>query len=115
MCPRINLSSFSRCELGMPLLKLLRACLHGGGGPQVGEVTRLPYKFLFYFDHVYMIGGVTRQAGVAFMAKSSKAKHTCFSLCTFPGRLMAEITRNRNGHTLLIDHIWFPKLFRITY
>ena len=23
MCPRINLSSFSRCELGTPLLKLL--------------------------------------------------------------------------------------------
>ena len=35
----------------------LRACLYGGGGPQVGEITRLP---LFYFDHVYMTGGVTR-------------------------------------------------------
>ena len=23
------------------LLQCLRACLHGGGGPQVGEVTRL--------------------------------------------------------------------------
>ena len=31
---------FSRCELGPPLLTSLRACLHGGGGPQVGEVTR---------------------------------------------------------------------------
>ena len=30
------------------------------GGPQVGEVTRLgPYNLSFYFDHVYMIGGVT--------------------------------------------------------
>ena len=29
------------------------ACLHGGEGPQVGEVTH----------HVYMIGGVIRQGG----------------------------------------------------
>ena len=33
-------------NLSLPLLLQLRACLHGGGGPQVGEVTRL--------------GGVTR-------------------------------------------------------
>ena len=43
-----------------------RACLHGGGGPQEGEVTRLggvtpcPYNLSFWFDHVNMIGGVTR-------------------------------------------------------
>ena len=43
--------------------------------------------------------GVTRLAGVAFMAKSSKAKHVCLKLCTFPSRLTAEITRNRNEHT----------------
>ena len=48
---------------------ILRACSHGSGGPQVGEVARLggvtacPYNFPFYFDHVYMIGGVTRQGG----------------------------------------------------
>ena len=40
-----------------------RACLHGGGGPQVGKVTRLggvptfPYNLSFYVDDVYMIGG----------------------------------------------------------
>ena len=28
---------------------LLRACLHGGGGPQVGEVTRLIIKSLILF------------------------------------------------------------------
>ena len=33
-------------NLSLPLLLQLRACLHGGEGPQVGEVTRL--------------GGVTR-------------------------------------------------------
>ena len=37
----------------------LRACLHGCGGPQVGEVTR--YNLSFYFVHVYMIGRVTRR------------------------------------------------------
>ena len=53
---------------------MLRACLHGGGGPQVGEVTCLsgvtpcPYKFLFYVDHVYMI-----------------VRETC--LCGLPGLL----------------------------
>ena len=37
----------SRCRCRRGLLKVpIRACLHGGGGPQVGEVTRL--------------GGVTR-------------------------------------------------------
>ena len=42
-----------------------RACLRGGGGPQVGEVTRFggvtpcPYNLSFYLDHAYMIGGVT--------------------------------------------------------
>ena len=40
----------------------IRACLHGGEGPLVGGVTRLSiyYYFLFYYDHVHMIGGVTR-------------------------------------------------------
>ena len=28
---------------------LLRACLHGGGGPQVGEVARLSIKTLILF------------------------------------------------------------------
>ena len=49
------------------------ACLHGGGGPQEGAVTRLggvmesrsrslvcPYNLSFWFDHIYMIGAVTR-------------------------------------------------------
>ena len=40
----------------------LRACLRRGGGPQVGEVTRLGWVTrLFIFDHIYMIGGVTRR------------------------------------------------------
>ena len=47
----------------------LRACLQGGGGPQVGEVIRFGgvinphvhnYNLSFEFDDVYMIGGVTR-------------------------------------------------------
>ena len=44
--------------------RCLRACLNGGGGPQVGEVTRLsgvthlPIFLLFKFHHVYIIGGV---------------------------------------------------------
>ena len=57
------------------------------------------------------------------MAKSSKAKPVCFE--TFPNRLIAEITRNRNGHTRsvncthfgilsVIDRPYF-KLFLITY
>ena len=51
-------------------LQRLWACLHGGGGLRVGEVTRLggvpacPYDFLFHFDRVYMIGGVTRLGGL---------------------------------------------------
>ena len=40
----------------------LRDCLHGGGGPQVGEVTRL--------------GGVTRLAGVGFVIHQIRAKFT---------------------------------------
>ena len=38
-----------------------------GRGPQVGEVTRLPaspYNLSFLFDHVYMIGWVTRLGGL---------------------------------------------------
>ena len=40
----------------------LRACLHGGGGPQVcqgtrlGGVTRLTILSLIEFDRVYMTG-----------------------------------------------------------
>ena len=48
-------------------VQLLRACLHGGGGPQIGEVTRLggvtrlsTVNVSFQFDHVYMIGEMTR-------------------------------------------------------
>jgi len=35
--------SFGKCQRGesRSLLNKLRACLHGGGGSQVGEVTRL--------------------------------------------------------------------------
>ena len=36
------------------------ACLHGSGGPQGGEVIRLSIYLSFQFDHVYMMGGVTR-------------------------------------------------------
>ena len=45
------------------------ACLHGDGGPQVGEVTRLggvtrqSIYFLILIWSVYMIGEVTRQGG----------------------------------------------------
>ena len=44
----------------------IRASLHGGGGPQVGEVTRLggvtglSILISFYY-YVYMIGGVTHR------------------------------------------------------
>ena len=34
MCPRINLSSFSRCELGTPLLKLLNCKCNSTPAPQ---------------------------------------------------------------------------------
>ena len=102
--------------MGSPnLFMSLRACLHGGGGSQVGEVIHLGgvtclsmYNLSFHLDYIYMIGGVTCQGrlpgllggvtlsarvtvchvnvlrgvthlvGVAFMAKSSKAKHVCF-------------------------------------
>ena len=44
----------------------IKACLHVVGGPQVGEVTRLaggnpPVHISLIFDHLYMIGGVTRR------------------------------------------------------
>ena len=101
-----------------------RACLHQGGGPKVG-----PYNLLFYLDHVYMIGGVTRLGGLPGLpgrvtlsagvtichvnvsrwgnppsrgrvhGKKLKSETCVLKLCTFPSRLMAEITRNRNGHT----------------
>ena len=35
----------------------LRACLHGGGGPQVCQGTRLSILSLIEFDRVYMTGG----------------------------------------------------------
>ena len=55
--------------MGSPnLFMSLRACLHGGGGSQVGEVTHLGgvtclsmYNLSFYLDYIYMIGGVTCQ------------------------------------------------------
>ena len=38
-----------------------RACLHGGGGPHVGEVTRLSIKSLFLiWSRLNNMGGVTR-------------------------------------------------------
>ena len=44
------------------LLIVLGTCLHGGGGLQVGEVTRLSIQPVILVDHVYItIGGVTRQ------------------------------------------------------
>ena len=38
----------------------LRACLHGGGRPQLGEVTRLSILSLILIDHVYMISTMTQ-------------------------------------------------------
>ena len=29
-----------------------KACLHGGGGPQVGEVTRLSIESLIWSPHI---------------------------------------------------------------
>ena len=52
-------------------MQSLRACSHGGGGPQVGEVPRLvglpiyPYKLSFFLDRVHMLGGVPHQGGLA--------------------------------------------------
>ena len=44
------------------LLIVLGTCLHGGGGLQVGEVTRLSIQSVILVDHVYItVGGVTRQ------------------------------------------------------
>ena len=31
---------------------------------EVGDPGRCPYNFLFYFYHVYLIGGVTRLGGL---------------------------------------------------
>ena len=47
-----------------------------GGFPGLsGRVTRSAGVTIFYLN---VQGGVTRLVGVAFMAKSSKAKHACF-------------------------------------
>ena len=44
------------------LLIVLGTCLHGGGGLQVGEVTRLSIQSVILVDHVYItVGGVTCQ------------------------------------------------------
>ena len=48
------------CETNSKSGTKFRVCLHWGGGPQVA----CPDNFLFYFDHVYMIGGVTRLGGL---------------------------------------------------
>ena len=48
---------------------LLRACLHGSVGVQVGEVsclggvTRRSHNVSFEFDDIYMIGGAVCQTG----------------------------------------------------
>ena len=48
----------------------LRACSHGGGGPQVGEVprlggvTNLSLQSLFFFDCFHMRGGVPHLGGL---------------------------------------------------
>ena len=43
---------------------LLRACLHGGGGPQVGEVTRQStYSLILIRSRLHDRPGVTRQGG----------------------------------------------------
>ena len=44
-------------------------------------------------------GKVTRLAVVAFMEKSSKSKYVRLKTLYIPNRLIAEITRNRNGRT----------------
>ena len=49
MCPRINLSSFSRCELGTPLLKLLNCKCNSTPAPQQPGVVRLHVN-AFYFS-----------------------------------------------------------------
>ena len=55
-------------NVNLNALKQFRACLHGGGGPQVGEVTclggvtRLSIKSLILqFDHVHMTSGVSHR------------------------------------------------------
>ena len=43
---------------------IFRACLHGGGGPQVGEVTRPHVHIISYFISTHMIGEWTRLGGL---------------------------------------------------
>ena len=48
----------------------LRACSHGSGGPQAGEVSRpggvtnLSIHLSFFLDCVHMLGGVPHQGGL---------------------------------------------------
>ena len=45
----LNLSNVGNVIDVFFFVVVVRACLHGGGGPQVGEVTRLPIKSLILF------------------------------------------------------------------
>ena len=95
---------------------------HLGGLPGLPVRVTLPAGVTICYVNVSRWGN--RIAGVAFMAKSSKAKHV-LKLYTLLGRLMAEITRNHNGHTRsvkcshfgifsVVNRLYF-KLFLITY
>ena len=45
----LNLSNVGNVIDVFFFVVVVRACLHGGGGPQVGEVTRLSIKSLILF------------------------------------------------------------------
>ena len=53
---------------------IFRVCLNGGGGPQVA----CQYNFLFYFDHVCMIGGVTRLGGLPGLPGGVTLSEICY-------------------------------------
>ena len=64
----------------------LRACLHGGGGPQVGEVLHLPVVKESWLSHaIFTTPGRWGEVSKWFYSAIAKL-NTGLSLCTSPTR-----------------------------
>ena len=85
------------------LLIVLGTCLHGGGGLQVGKVTRLSIQSVILVDHVYItVSGVTRQDELTPLSRV-KFFHVYVSRWgNLPSRVGFSILNSRKIHSFAV-------------
>ena len=116
MCPRINLSSFSRCELGTPLLKLLN-CKRNNDlkkpHPSTPELWLRLYVNAFYFSTTARrvtspTWGPLPSCKQAVIKTSLNLVRIVFHLCKLH---LANFAVNCRRHYSIRFNVWYVNTF----